>query len=526
MKYDVFISYSRKDTAIADQICAAFDKAGISYFIDRQGIVGSGEFPEILANAILESKYFLFLASQNSYSSKYTKKEIHFAFNRKPSGTLFPYIIDESKLPNSIELVFSDINTRSLKVHPIETVLVIDFLNLLGYSESTTANAHQSNQIGYSKTDSTINHGLELERKQRNGKYGFVDKQDNVIIPFIYDYASIFCEGLSRVEIGSRWGFIDKQGNIIVPFEYEDAWHYSEGIAAVKKGGKWGCVNKQGKIVIPFEYDYVGSHHDNRICVTKDNKNGFIDSTGLIVIPFIYDDARQFSEGLAAVRKDGKWGFIDEHNEIVIPFMYYSAHRFINNIALVSTKYCKYGFIDKRNQILIPFEYDGVFNSKIEYFNEGLCCVAKNKKCGFIDKKGHVIIPFKFGEPASYCWQEGIFFIQSEEGETNWSDNKRWHDNYKEGKFGAIDKKGNVIIPFKYDDIKFDYDAYSVLFEGLACVKKHGKWGYIDKKGKVIIPFRFKEAEYFHNGKAKVTKKNLFGKKQTFYINKQGNRID
>ena len=31
MKYDVFISYSRKDTPIADQICAAFDRAGISF---------------------------------------------------------------------------------------------------------------------------------------------------------------------------------------------------------------------------------------------------------------------------------------------------------------------------------------------------------------------------------------------------------------------------------------------------------------------------------------------------------------
>ena len=40
MKYDVFISYSRKDTPITDQICAAFDRAGISYFIDRQGIGG------------------------------------------------------------------------------------------------------------------------------------------------------------------------------------------------------------------------------------------------------------------------------------------------------------------------------------------------------------------------------------------------------------------------------------------------------------------------------------------------------
>ena len=37
-KYDVFISYSRKDSAIADEICKAFDQVGITYFIDREEI--------------------------------------------------------------------------------------------------------------------------------------------------------------------------------------------------------------------------------------------------------------------------------------------------------------------------------------------------------------------------------------------------------------------------------------------------------------------------------------------------------
>ena len=55
MKYDVFISYSRMDTAIADRICAAFDKVGITYFIDRQSIGGGFEFPVVLAEAIIES---------------------------------------------------------------------------------------------------------------------------------------------------------------------------------------------------------------------------------------------------------------------------------------------------------------------------------------------------------------------------------------------------------------------------------------------------------------------------------------
>ena len=131
IKYDVFISYSRKDTAIADKIVKAFDVAGITYFIDRQGIGGGMEFPEVIANAILSSKVFLFLASKNSYDSKFTRSEVVFAFNEKQKQDVIPYIIDGSILPNDLRFTFSSINWRDMKQHPIE-IIVTDVLQKVG----------------------------------------------------------------------------------------------------------------------------------------------------------------------------------------------------------------------------------------------------------------------------------------------------------------------------------------------------------------------------------------------------------
>lgn len=108
-KYDVFISYSRLDTKIADRICEAFDAAGITYFIDRQTRPGM-EFPIVLANAIQNSRIFLFLASRNAYESKFTNSEITYAFNKKSKGEIIPYIIDGSTLPEHLQFVFSSIN--------------------------------------------------------------------------------------------------------------------------------------------------------------------------------------------------------------------------------------------------------------------------------------------------------------------------------------------------------------------------------------------------------------------------------
>lgn len=131
-KYDVFISYSRKDTEVADKICQAFNNAGISYFIDRRGIGGGMEFPAVLAKAIKESKVFLFLASKNSYDSKFTQSEIVYAFNKKQKQDILPYIIDGSTLPDELEFTFSAINWRQMDRHPIDSVLIDDILSKVG----------------------------------------------------------------------------------------------------------------------------------------------------------------------------------------------------------------------------------------------------------------------------------------------------------------------------------------------------------------------------------------------------------
>lgn len=132
MEYDVFISYSRKDSAVAEEICRAFDKAGISYFIDWQGIGGGLEFPDVLARAIKASRIFLFLASRNSYESKFTQNEIVYAFNKKERGRILPYIIDDSCLPDGLDFTFASINWRRRSEHPVRTVLVNDILKILG----------------------------------------------------------------------------------------------------------------------------------------------------------------------------------------------------------------------------------------------------------------------------------------------------------------------------------------------------------------------------------------------------------
>lgn len=140
LKTDVFISYSRKDTAIAENICKALDNAGITYFIDRQGIGGGMEFPKVLAHAILDCEIFLFLGSANSYESKFTNAEVTFAFNKKERNYIVPYLIDNSVMPIELEFTFSAINWRTASTHSADA-LADDLLKLLGREKSSKKEA-------------------------------------------------------------------------------------------------------------------------------------------------------------------------------------------------------------------------------------------------------------------------------------------------------------------------------------------------------------------------------------------------
>jgi len=128
-EFDVFISYSRKDSEIAERVFATLSAGGIRCFIDR-GISGGADFPAVLAEAIQSSRMLLFVASANSYASQYTLKELTFALHE--NCRILPLIIDGSELPPQLHFLLSNINWRELSAdYQIEKDLLPDVQKVL-----------------------------------------------------------------------------------------------------------------------------------------------------------------------------------------------------------------------------------------------------------------------------------------------------------------------------------------------------------------------------------------------------------
>ena len=182
-----------------------------------------------------------------------------------------------------------------------------------------------------------------LTRTLVNRKYGFgypsLTKKDKMgypliealTIPAIYDettnatFAEEY-ENLVGVKLNGKWGYIDPTGATKIPFKYDEAGYFHEGLAPVIVGGKCGFINKTGTLVIPMKYDYASSFTDGLAYVELSGKIGFINKTGTAVVPIKYDKQtdeaykrcyhcggamNSFQNGKAVVTLGGKCGTVD-----------------------------------------------------------------------------------------------------------------------------------------------------------------------------------------------------------------------
>jgi WG containing repeat len=133
---------------------------------------------------------------------------------------------------------------------------------------------------------SNFNEGMaKVARGKHIQYYGYVNLLGEETIPLIYESAHDFSDGLAQVRY-NQCGFVDKEGNVVIPFIYDGgSWsNFRYGLATVTYEGQMGAIDKENRIVIPFKYESLGGFNENGFTRAEydDDKYFSIDRTGYV----------------------------------------------------------------------------------------------------------------------------------------------------------------------------------------------------------------------------------------------------
>lgn len=168
-----------------------------------------------------------------------------------------------------------------------------------------------------------------LIRMYENGKYGFLDKNGDIAIPFMFDWVSSFENGFAGVVLDGKAGFIDRNCNAVIDPIYQDATFYVDNVFFVKQNNKWGAINLNAKEVIEFQFDELGIYQNGLIPVCKYGKWGILDMHGEFQIATRFDKPPIYKDGILKFIENGKFGVMNRlREELVSDFIYETSTMF------------------------------------------------------------------------------------------------------------------------------------------------------------------------------------------------------
>lgn len=169
---DIFISYSRQDQDIVLPFVTSIEQRfGSVCWIDLDGIESGSQFEDVIVDAIDDSKVVLFMLSDYSLKSKWTKREVLYAEDE--GKRIVPIIVDGKGLRKWFKFHFGNIDYVDLNSQEQQEKLFKNLATWLGVKLPTTTPDIQST--------SQPHHKLKISADGSEIKINIIDGCDLVL---------------------------------------------------------------------------------------------------------------------------------------------------------------------------------------------------------------------------------------------------------------------------------------------------------------------------------------------------------
>lgn len=258
-----------------------------------------------------------------------------------------------------------------------------------------------------------------------NEKWGFITRDDKILVSPKYDEVKLFENGIAIVRLGERWGAIQESGKVVTRIKYKEIGNTFENYLSVKLGEFWSLLDTRKGIVLKGEFEDLQIYGREKRVVTKtedsfqifnlDTKErlkdkidfldrfengiaitgktydsselrfGLMDTSGKLILPPKYEKLAFLGDGIYSYKENNFYGIIDSSGKRIIRPTYSEIEYFDNNKFLVKNEN-KVGLIDKVGKILLPLNYnriDAPINKKIR--------VVSNDSCMYLDENFQIL---------------------------------------------------------------------------------------------------------------------------------------
>ncbi len=321
----------------------------------------------------------------------------------------------------------------------------------------------------------------------QNDKMGVINMDGKEILPAIYD----------SIYYNNGYYFVNKGGkrkHLNMEIAHQDLEHEGDAASLLMTvsdyvfllQGKWGVFDTLGKPVLEIKYDQLSALGFTYIDELGNNSS-------------VPDPLFLFTSGgkneLEKLKENDT--LIDLNSYQEYPDFFYDRDTRIMCDPESPMKNVKYGLLDKTGKeiisqcdTIVPINW-GITDVNNGYYSLNYIAVRDTNYTVFTNS-GKEVLPNK------------NFFQTLNETHA--------YSSYSNGirLFGLKNKIDRVILSPAYNEIGFCH-------ENLASALKGNKYGFINDKGNVVIPFEYDEASPFWSGKAKVKQNG-----KSFYIDKTG----
>ena len=349
------------------------------------------------------------------------------------------------------------------------------------------------------------------------GKSGLVNDKGEQLLPLIYDGITELSNGFYVLtkDLGNanrKQGICNTKGEISVDFLYDYIYLHTDEQLVAQKNGLTFVITPTGKI-LSRGYPTLSVAGKNSLIVTQKNLYSVVKFDGTILIPSLYTYITGTdSTGFIAILPDKKQVLFDQYGKEQLPPMNADIRYISDNIYAINRnsninednpKIYLYNSVTKKYYNSTPYNAVGDVSEDFIWVNQ-------QGKSSYVDVKNAVQPSISFNTNID---QTEVYGYMGE------GDHE--HEGEGDGEEVICYLSTNMFPSQTYENL---LDLPYGFNEGYAALKINSKYGYINKKGEITIPFIYESATPFSLGIANVTIKRG-DETVNLIINKEGKTL-